>query len=143
MSLVQIVDFAMFISRWILKSCQANKNHYLSENLFKLLKWQDCFGVRLSEICSQVGSPLSARFPVIFWSCLQPMWSENSQLRTTVAVCESSLIIGKNTDKKSKHTIKTLETESPSWRKSKSVCVCSTAARKMSREASPTKSSLF
>jgi len=38
-------------------------------------------------------------------------------------------------------TLKTLEKEN--WRKSKTVCVCSTAARKMFREASPTKSSLF
>ena len=31
------------------------QSHSSSENLFKSSKRQDCFGVRLSEICSQVG----------------------------------------------------------------------------------------
>ena len=102
---------------------------------------KDSFGIWLSKICSQVGFPLSARFSVIFWLCLQPMWSENSQLRTAVAVVApvATSLTGTPT-KRTKYTLETQDKESPSWRKSKSVLVCSIAAKKLLTEASPTKS---
>ena len=118
------------------------QSHSSSENLFKPSKRQNCFGVRLSEICSEVGLPFmqdSLRFSDRV--CNPCGWKIRNlgQLYEFVKAANTSL-----TDtpiQRSKGTLATPEKASPSWRKSKSVRVNSPAAKKPAREASPAKSS--
>ena len=106
------------------------QSHSSSENLFKPSKRQDCFGVQLSEICSQVGLPL-----------VQDSLRFSDRVRAAVRVCESSQYSLTGTPiQRSKRTLATPEKASPSWRKSKSVRVNSPAAMKPAREASTAKS---
>ena len=117
------------------------QSHSSSENLFKPSKRQDCFGVRLSEICSQVGLPFvqdSLRFPDRVCNPCGRKIHNLGQLYEFVKAANTSL-----TDtpiQRNKRTLATPEKASPSWRKSKSVRVNSPAAKKPAREASPAKS---
>ena len=117
------------------------QSHSSSENLFKPSKRQDCFGVRLSEICSQVGLPFvqdSLRFPDRVCNPCGRKIRNLGQLYEFVKAANTSL-----TDtpiQRSKRTLAMPEKASPSWRKSKSVRVNSPAAKKPAKEASPAKS---
>ena len=111
------------------------QSHSTSENLFKPSKRQDCFGVRLSEICSQVGLPFvqdSLRFPD---RVCNPCGRKIRNLGQLYEFVKADTPI-----QRSKRTLAMPEKASPSWRKSKSVRVNSLAAKKPAREASPAKS---
>ena len=117
------------------------QSHSSSENLFKPSKRQDCFGVQLSEICSQVGLPLvkdSLRFSDRVCNPCGRKIRNLGQLYEFVKAANTSLT--GTPIQRSKRTLATPEKASPSWRKSKSVRVNSPAAMKPAREASPAKS---
>ena len=117
------------------------QSHSSSENLFKPSKRQDCFGVRLYEICSQVGLPFvqdSLRFSDRVCNPCGRKIRNLGQLYEFVKAANTSLT--GTPIHRSKRTLATPEKASPSWRKSKSVRVNSPAAKKPAREASPAKS---
>ena len=114
------------------------QSHSSSENLFKPCKRQGCFGVRLSKICSQVGLPF-VQDSLLFSDrvCNPCGWkiSNLGQLYEFVKAANTSLRV--TPIQRSKRTLATPEKASPSRRKSKSVCVNSSAAKKPVKEASP------
>ena len=106
------------------------KQSHSSENLFKPSKRQDCFGVRLSEICSEVGLPFvrdSLRFSDRVCNPCGRKIRNLGQLYEFVKAANTSL-----TDtpiQRSKRTLATPEKASPSRRKSKSVRVKPTSSK--------------
>ena len=117
------------------------QRHSSSENLFKPSQRQDCFGVQLSEICSQVGFPFmqdSLRFSDHVCNPCGRKICNLGQLYEFVKAANASFT--GTPIQRSKQTLAAPEKASPSRRKSKSVHVNSPAAKKQAREASPSKS---
>ena len=95
------------------------QSHSLSENLFKPSKRQDCFGVRLSKICSQIRLPFvqdSLGFSDHVYNPCGQKICNLGQLYEFVKAANTSLT--GTPIQKSKQTLTTPEKASPSWRKS-------------------------
>ena len=117
------------------------QSHSSSENLFKPSKRKECFGVVLSEICRQVGLPLTQESSKYSDRICNPCGRKIRNLGQLYQFVKRAAIATTSTPvKTSKRTLNTPEKASPPWRKSKSVRITSPVGKTPFREVSPAKS---
>ena len=116
-------------------------SHSSSENLFKPSKRKDCFGVVLSEICRQVGLPLTQDSAKYSDRVCNPCGRKIRNLGQLYQFVKKAATATTSTPvKTSKRTLDTPEKASPPWRKSKSVRINSPVGKTHFRDVSPAKS---
>lgn len=117
------------------------QSHSSSENLFKSSKRKECFGVVLSEICRQVGLPLTQESSKYSDRVCNPCGCKIRNLGRLYQFVQRAATATTSTPvKTSKRTLDMLEKASPPWRKSKSVRINSPVGKTPFREVSPAKS---
>ena len=116
-------------------------SHSSSENLFKPSKRKDCFGVVLSEICRQVGLPLTQDSAKYSDRVCNPCGRKIRNLGQLYQLVKKAATATTSTPvKTNKRTLDTPEKASPPWRKSKSVRINSPVGKTHFRDVSPGKS---
>ena len=120
------------------------QSHSSSENLFKPSKRKDCFGIVLGNICRQVGLELIQDSQVFSDRLCNPCGRKIRNLGQLYQFVKAGTSKTASTPSKSsgKRDLDTPEKASPSWRKSKVVCVHSPASKTPLREVNTTRKSL-